>query len=94
MSWFRLQCHETQVLSGYLNKQLFQLAEHSGKWVKVTDTLMNLETAGVKTKKKTKTQHWYVVKHAWNLRNNCILFSFYLAFSLEWLHSIVILTFT
>lgn len=51
MSWFRLQCHETQVLSGYLNKQLFQLAEHSGKRAKVTDTLMNLETAGVKTKK-------------------------------------------
>lgn len=92
MSWFRLQCHETQVLSGYLNKQLFQLAEHSGKRAKVTDTLMNLETAGVKTKKNPDTGT------LWNMLETseitAFYFLFYLAFSLEWLHGIVILTFT
>lgn len=77
MSWFRLQCHETQVLSGYLNKQLFQLAEHSGKWVKVTDTLMNLETAGVKTKKqKQKTDTGTL----WNMLETSEITAFYFYF--------------
>lgn len=74
MSWFRLQCHETQVLSGYLNKQLFQLAEHSGKWVKVTDTLMNLETAGVKTKKKQKKPDTGTL---WNMLETSEITAFY-----------------
>lgn len=76
MSWFRLQCHETQVLSGYLNKQLFQLAEHSGKWVKVTDTLMNLETAGVKTKKKQKPNTGTL----WNMLETSEITAFYFHF--------------
>lgn len=74
MSWFRLQCHETQVLSGYLNKQLFQLAEHSGKRAKVTDTLMNLETAGVKTKKKPDTGT------LWNMLETSEITAFYFYF--------------
>lgn len=78
MSWFRLQCHETQVLSGYLNKQLFQLAEHSGKWVKVTDTLMNLETAGVKTKKKTKKKT--DTGTLWNMLETSEITAFYFYF--------------
>lgn len=78
MSWFRLQCHETQVLSGYLNKQLFQLAEHSGKWVKVTDTLMNLETAGVKTKKKTKKKP--DTGTLWNMLETSEITAFYFYF--------------
>lgn len=74
MSWFRLQCHETQVLSGYLNKQLFQLAEHSGKRAKVTDTLMNLETAGVKTKKNPDTGT------LWNMLETSEITAFYFYF--------------
>lgn len=77
MSWFRLQCHETQVLSGYLNKQLFQLAEHSGKWVKVTDTLMNLETAGVKTKKPPKKPNTGTL---WNMLETSEITAFYFHF--------------
>lgn len=78
MSWFRLQCHETQVLSGYLNKQLFQLAEHSGKWVKVTDTLMNLETAGVKTKKPPPKKN--DTGTLWNMLETSEITAFYFHF--------------